>query len=821
MVGMLLLNLAFSQTVNLSFNPPAVRPPSGLVAIEGDRKVYLEWNPNLEKDLVGYLVYRRATGEKKFKKITPKPITKTEFVDKNLENGKQFEYMVTAVVRDGKESDFSNLARATPRPVKAPKVREGRVELKIPGFQPIDIPNALVVEFENGHRLTFDKDIARVRDWQTPDGAHLLYPLPYGNAIDITSMDEFGFPQANPPSQRFPALPPRITLDYTYGRVRPAWEGYQIQDNRITFHYRIPLSGQGIPPDSDWDIWIWADVWETWFPIERDIWHTHYSGLARKIEIELPSYYRNGYSVCPNDGFGYNGSCDGATTYELNWGSPALLEIHWVKGKPSQGVGSPRSTAGFHPTMWSMQVLPFIFINFKEGTLVISPQRYYYAITYCLTNYADQGKDGIWPNFTIDCDVAGRRFSVETFEYLWTTDKTLEPPQKFIDCSFFYRRRLASLYKLNPYLTSLDYAWDYWGPPLEQLRGKSEKESLDILLRWGKEMAEKAKEAGADQLGGAHELWFSSPYTVPDEIRLDPRHPINQAIAKMVEEFHKKGIKFGYWIRPEFVKTATTNVFSERFWTPYAGYTCQVYPPAIPILEKQGLRLIREHKEWIRKSLTGGYPYNPPYHWTPMSLATGWYDEVVYKTLVMMKKLGVDSVNQDGGFSCLTGVDYTPGRAVAVQPYYWRFYQDIYRLGLDVHGECMLGWGNNCLGGLSEGDMKYLWAYVHSVYKAGWVGAEMSWFTPEMRHRFHQLYIGCYTTVSASPEHARVSRFAQEFLKTHGHPDRVYLEGLRWDENKGEWVWDKVWWQYEDGRSVLYPNYEDFLKQEFTKPQEK
>ena len=51
----------------------------------------------------------------------------------------------------------------------------------------------------------------------------------------------------------------------------------------------------------------------------------------------------------------------------------------------------------------------------------------------------------------------------------------------------------------------------------------------------------------------------------------------------------------------------------------------------------------------------------------------------------------------------------------------------------------------------------------------------------------------------------------------HGHPDRVYLENLRWDfiDPTGRsalrgWVWDKVYWEYRDGRRVLYPSYAEF-----------
>ena len=36
---------------------PEVRPPSALIAENTENGVFLEWNPNLEQNLSGYLVY--------------------------------------------------------------------------------------------------------------------------------------------------------------------------------------------------------------------------------------------------------------------------------------------------------------------------------------------------------------------------------------------------------------------------------------------------------------------------------------------------------------------------------------------------------------------------------------------------------------------------------------------------------------------------------------------------------------------------------------------------------------------------------------------
>jgi hypothetical protein len=79
-----------------------------------------------------------------------------------------------------------------------------------------------------------------------------------------------------------------------------------------------------------------------------------------------------------------------------------------------------------------------------------------------------------------------------------------------------------------------------------------------------------------------------------------------------------------------------------------------------------------------------------------------------------------------------------------------------------------------------------------------------------MRHRSHQLYIGTYMNLDSTPGHAVAARFGQEFVRKHGAPDRVFLQGLRQDKDR-KWVWDKVWWEYADGRRVQYPDWADIV----------
>jgi hypothetical protein len=805
---------ADSPLANPPFDPPAVRSPAALTADTADGQAFLEWNPGLEENLAGYRLYRRAPEASRFEPVTSNLIARTTFTDSGLTNGRAYHYRVTSVLRNGEESEPSNEILAQPRLAAAPRVTEGETDVQVPGFDPIHLPRALTVLFENGHRLVFDLDLARARDWVAADGTHLLYPKPYGNAMDLAELDDFGLPKPLPATADRPAAGPPINLDYQQrkGQMAATWVGYTISANRITLEYRIPLSGPGVPQGTTHDVWIWATVRETWTPVTRQIGGTTYGGLARRIELELPSYYKDGFSVCPNDGFGADGICAGAVTYELRWSDESfLLETHWEKGKDAKGCGSPRGSSGFHPTECATQVMPFLFAHFPKGTLVLAPRQYHFATSYSWRNYAAQGHDGLWPNYAVDVVSDGRPFAVETFEWLWAPGENPPAPQRFMDATFHYRRGLADLYGLKRDLPCMDYAWDYWGPGREVLQVTSVSERYRLLAEWGAKTAPRAKAVGADRVGGCHELWTSSPYTVDDALRLNSEDPLNQAILAMNRAFAAEGIEYGYWVRPEFVKQALPNVLSTRFYTPYYGYQQQTYPPAMPLVEARGLPLVREHPDWIRVGRDGSHPQRTPYNWTPMSLTSGgWYSEVIYKSIVMMKRLGFASVFQDGGYSALSGVDYTGGTARPVQPYYWQFYRDIARLGLDLSGECPVGWAGNTLPTPNRKDLDNLWACTLGTYR-GNREEPFAWFTPEMRHRSHQLYIGTYMNLDSASGHAVAARFGQEFIKKNRAPDRVFLEGLRQDEDR-KWVWDKVWWEYAGGRRVQYPNWTDLAR---------
>jgi hypothetical protein len=97
------------ETLTDTFPPGA---PKNLKTVSSDGTISLIWDPNTEKDLAGYLIFR-GTGET-LQQITPTPISDTHFED-NVQPGLRYAYAVKAVDRTGNVSGFSNRQEETAR----------------------------------------------------------------------------------------------------------------------------------------------------------------------------------------------------------------------------------------------------------------------------------------------------------------------------------------------------------------------------------------------------------------------------------------------------------------------------------------------------------------------------------------------------------------------------------------------------------------------------------------------------------------------------------------------------------------------------------
>jgi fibronectin type 3 domain-containing protein len=97
--------------------PPAI--PAGLAAVSVPAEnghapaIDLDWQPNTETDLAGYVVYRREKGGA-WQRISPaQAVLKLSFHDAHVEAGHTYEYAVSAVDQGGHESGRSETAAET------------------------------------------------------------------------------------------------------------------------------------------------------------------------------------------------------------------------------------------------------------------------------------------------------------------------------------------------------------------------------------------------------------------------------------------------------------------------------------------------------------------------------------------------------------------------------------------------------------------------------------------------------------------------------------------------------------------------------------
>lgn len=111
--------------------PPS--KPKGFYSITADKAIHLFWEENDEFDFKEYWIYRRIDkGEDYYHRIA---VTgKAEYVDQNVENGITYWYAISAVDRNGNESELSRDIHDTPRPDGSAGMYDRFYEPSLSGF---------------------------------------------------------------------------------------------------------------------------------------------------------------------------------------------------------------------------------------------------------------------------------------------------------------------------------------------------------------------------------------------------------------------------------------------------------------------------------------------------------------------------------------------------------------------------------------------------------------------------------------------------------------------------------------------------------------
>jgi len=92
----------------------AAKPPkvTGVIAKIEAGNIIIMWNESTDKNVVGYNLYYKKLDDKKYKKLNKSLLKETKATLGGLTTGVEYNFLVTAVGKDGSESDFSDTVSA-------------------------------------------------------------------------------------------------------------------------------------------------------------------------------------------------------------------------------------------------------------------------------------------------------------------------------------------------------------------------------------------------------------------------------------------------------------------------------------------------------------------------------------------------------------------------------------------------------------------------------------------------------------------------------------------------------------------------------------
>ena len=220
--------------------------PRGVRSITGDEQVIVEWYPNQEKDLEGYIIYRGLEESGDYAEIGQVGPDADSFADHDVANGITYYYAVSAYDSDDNESDLSpETVEDTPRPAgRNVKLEDYYLEPDLSGFD-FSYPERGAQAFDQrGIDVYFGVDIeVNVPYIYSDDGNMGIQDLGYTDHIDDVDVS---------PTQGFTKLFVEAIIGHTYALVMPDGHYAKI---RIT-DLRIDWANGDI--GDAWAIFDWA-----------------------------------------------------------------------------------------------------------------------------------------------------------------------------------------------------------------------------------------------------------------------------------------------------------------------------------------------------------------------------------------------------------------------------------------------------------------------------------------------------------------------------------------------------------------------------------
>jgi hypothetical protein len=223
--------------------PPAA--PRGVYTVTGDEQVLIEWYPNQEADLKGYIVYRSLREREGYTEIAEVGSEVASYVDDDVENGITYYYAVSAFDFDDNESNLSpEIADDTPRPSgRNVKLEDYILEPDRSGFDFSHPERGAQAYDRSGVDIYFGVDTQVMVPYIFSDNETDMQDLGYTDSMDDVDVS---------PTRGFTTLFVEAIIGHTYAFLTPDGNYAKI---RVTDMYIDWVNGD---VGEAWAIFDWA-----------------------------------------------------------------------------------------------------------------------------------------------------------------------------------------------------------------------------------------------------------------------------------------------------------------------------------------------------------------------------------------------------------------------------------------------------------------------------------------------------------------------------------------------------------------------------------